>query len=479
MYGQSIKNNSKTENTTMKIKHLYALLLATLLFSCDDSTDGIGNSTIAQGDSIPAGVANYAVSTHSILADSVYARTSTAYLGRYTDPKFGEFTADFIAQFNCGDNFQFPETIQEITGLELRLYYTSHFGDSLNAMKLQVDTLSRVIPEKSMGTFYTSLDLEQYYNPDARPLASKSYSARGISAGDSTYTVSDSYGNTSKYTSYWQDIKLPKSLAQKMYDKYLENKDYYKDSESFINNVLKGIYMQCTHGDGTILYIDDIRLFLNFDYMVKSSSGRVDSIAEGTSMFTASKEVIQANRFKNSDALKELIEDNSCTYLKTPAGLFTEVELPIEEIAEAHKRDTLNAVSLTFTRYNEKEDSKYPMGIPEYLLMVRKSDLYTFFEKNEIHDNESSFVTQFVKTGENGNTYTFNNIASLIALCMSEKENNRAGEDWNKVVLVPVKVETDRQGNIIGLKSNLDMESAMLKGGKNTPIQMRVLYTTF
>ena len=85
----------------MKLKYLYALLLTALVYSCDDATTGIGDSTIAAGDSIPAGAATYNVYTRSILADSVYARTSTAYLGKYTDPHFGEFSADFIAQFNC------------------------------------------------------------------------------------------------------------------------------------------------------------------------------------------------------------------------------------------------------------------------------------------------------------------------------------------------------------------------------------------
>ena len=104
----------------MKMRYLYAMLLSALLFSCDDSTTGIGDSTIAAGDSIPAGAATYSATTRSILADSVYARTSTAYLGKYTDPQFGEFTADFIAQFNCGDDFEFPETLQEVTGITLR-----------------------------------------------------------------------------------------------------------------------------------------------------------------------------------------------------------------------------------------------------------------------------------------------------------------------------------------------------------------------
>ena len=463
----------------MKMRYLYALLLGTLLFSCDDSTTGIGDSTIAGGDSIPAGSAIYTATTRSILADSVYARTSTAYLGKYTDPQFGEFTADFIAQFNCGDDFEFPETLQEVTGITLRLYYSTHFGDSLNAMRLQVDSLDTIIPEGEMSTFYTSVDPKQYYNPSAQPLARKAFSAKGISAEDSTYTYSDNYGYTQSYTSYWQNIKLPISLGQMMYDKYVENRNNYKNSEQFIKNVLKGFYVSCTHGDGTILYIDDMQLILNFNYLTESSSGKVDSLAYGGTVFAATKEVIQANRFQNSDRLKELAEDPTCTYLKTPAGIFTEVTLPIEEIAESHLRDTLNAVSITFTRYNEKSDSKYQMGVPDYLLMVRKSDMYTFFEKNKLYDNQTSFLAQYIASGTSGNTYSFNNIAALVTNCINEKKSGKRDEDWNKVVLIPVKVDMDASNTITGVKSNLDMESASLKGGEKDLIKMQVLYTTF
>ena len=65
----------------MKIKYLCALLLAALTYSCDDTTPGIGDTTIPDGDHIQAGGKIYDVTTRSILADSVYARTSTAYLG--------------------------------------------------------------------------------------------------------------------------------------------------------------------------------------------------------------------------------------------------------------------------------------------------------------------------------------------------------------------------------------------------------------
>ena len=165
----------------MKLKFLHILILSALIYSCDDSTTGIGDSTIANGDPIPAGTALYQASTRSILSDSVYARTSTAYLGKYTDSHYGEFSADFIAQFNCVDNFEFPKTFQEIKEVQLRMYYGNFFGDPSNAMRLQVDTLSQIIPEKALNTFYTNVDPSLYYDPQAKPLARKAFAAKGSS----------------------------------------------------------------------------------------------------------------------------------------------------------------------------------------------------------------------------------------------------------------------------------------------------------
>ena len=463
----------------MKLKYLYAGLLATLIYSCDDTTTGIGDSTIAAGDSISAGAVIYNVHTRSILADSVYARTSTAYLGKYTDPQFGEFSADFIAQFNCTDNFEFPETVQEITSIKMRMFYDNYFGDSSNAMRMQIDTLDKVIPEKELSTFYTSVDPAQYYNENSNPVARKAFAAKGASASDTTIVNYDSFGNPTSYSYYWQDVKLPLTLGQHMFDKYKEDKNNYKNAEAFIKNVLKGFYVHCTHGDGTILYINDMQLHLNFKYLIESSSGKVDSLVNGSTIFAATKEVIQANHFENSDRLKELVEEKDYTYLKTPAGIFTEVTLPVEEIAEMHLRDTLNAATITFTRYNEKTESKYPMGIPQTLLMVRKCDMHNFFEKNETYDGQTSFIAQYAGSSETANTYSFPNISSLITQCINEKKAGKNDADWNKVVLIPVKTETDSNGSIIGLKSNLDMESACLVGGEKNPIKMQILYTTF
>lgn len=476
----------------MKIKYLCALLLAALIYSCDDSTTGIGTDLIPGGDKIPANTDSYEFTTQSLLADSVYARTSTAYLGRYTDEQFGEFTADFIAQFTCMDNFKFEEELTKVIGVNISLQYGSFFGDSLNAMRLQVDTLDKVIPEKDLSTFYTSVNPKDYYNEKGKPIAAKAYSAVGPSTSkDETTTTNDGR----KQRTIIQTIKLPNSLGDHIFNKYKENKEYFKTPESFIKNVLKGVYIRCTHGDGTILYIDAISLNLSFEALIESSSGQRDSLVYKSYFFGATKEVIQANHFSNGDRLKDLVKDPDRTYIKSPAGIFTEATFPITEIYNEHKRDTLNGVNVSFTRYNEKA-SKYPMGIPQYVLMVRKKDMFSFFEENKITDNKTSFLNSSYSSS---NTYTFTNIAPLITYCIEERkkgiiatggnpdkeEDGKKWEaenpDWNKVVIIPVKAVRNSNNEIVEISNSLSMESAALKGGTNpaNKLKMQIFYTTF
>ena len=161
------------------------------------------------------------------------------------------------------------------------------------------------------------------------------------------------------------------------------------------------------------------------------------------------------------------------------AGIFTEATLPIDEIAEMHMRDTLNAATITFTRINEKTGSDYQMGIPQHLLMIRKKDMHDFFEKNKTFDGMTSYLATYSPSGATANTYAFTNIAPLITTCINEKKEGKQDKDWDKVVLIPVKAETDASDQIIGVKSNLDMESSRLLGGENHPIKLQVLYTTF
>ena len=109
------------------------------------------------------------------------------------------------------------------------------------------------------------------------------------------------------------------------------------EKTEFIDNVFKGVYIKSDYGDGTILYIDrvDLQLQLCFHYIndttgvaLKKQDG-TDSIYNSMkTLFASTKEVVQANEFLNSDMIKVKAEEKSHTYIKSPAGIFTEAQLP-------------------------------------------------------------------------------------------------------------------------------------------------------
>lgn len=96
----------------MKVKYLGILLFAILAFyGCDDNTGTLGMSMLPDSDGISATTTTFDVTTKSLLAEKVYAKTSTGYVGKFTDPApegFGSYEASFLTELNCTDDFKFP-----------------------------------------------------------------------------------------------------------------------------------------------------------------------------------------------------------------------------------------------------------------------------------------------------------------------------------------------------------------------------------
>ena len=232
--------------------------------------------------------------------------------------------------------------------------------------------------------------------------------------------------------------------------------------------------------------VSTLNIYFNFYDKVKR-----DSTCSALARFAATPEVIQSTQFSNDD-MQSLVEEDDCTYLKTPAGIMTVAQLPINEIYQNHETDSVSRAQLTFTRLNNTKPSAQSLGIPQSLLLVRKADATSFFKKRSVSDSKSSYTTSYSSTY---NTYTFNNICRLISLCRKEKlagmkaENLTEQEweqkhpDWNKVVLIPVSISTatDTHGEThqVSVTHDMSMNSIRLQGGANTPIKMQVIYSRF
>ena len=451
----------------MKIKQLLTMTAMTMaLLSCDDNTDTLGVDMMPVGDLVTNEYKTYDVNTQSYaVGDSILARTDLSYLGKYTDAETGTTVkSDFLCQFNCGENFDLPEKIEKdsCVRLDLRLFISDFVGDSLASFKISVYELNKQLdPEED---YYTNIDPEKFCDMSARPLATK------------WYTISD---RTITYSTRWSSdysknirVSLPTDIGTKILRDYRSNPEHFANTAAWLesgNPCSKGLYFKLEYGDGAMAYIDIVQFNIYFNYY--DEDYKKDTL--GVCSFAATDAVVKASRFENSN-LDRLMDDREAAYLKTPAGIFTLATIPIEEI---NAQDTINSAKLTFTRYNDTTQEKFKLSIPQTVLLVRLDDyLDGFFENYQISNSKDSYLTTF---DSSTNTYVFNNVARLLKTMVEERRNGKASENWNKVLLIPVKTTKDSSGNIVKLNHDFNMGYTKLVGGESNKVKMEVLYSKF
>lgn len=436
------------------------------LLSCDDNTDTLGVDMMPVGDLVTNEYKTYDINTQSYaVGDSVLARTDLSYLGKYTDAETGTTVkSDFLCQFNCGENFDLPEKIEKdsCVRLDLRLFISDFVGDSLASFKISVYELNKQLdPEED---YYTNIDPEKFCDMSARPLATKWYTISDRTITDSTRWSSDYSKNIR--------VSLPTDIGTKILRDYRSNPEHFANTAAWLesgNPCSKGLYFKLEYGDGAMAYIDIVQFNIYFNYY--DEDYKKDTL--GVCSFAATDAVVKASRFENSN-LDRLMDDREAAYLKTPAGIFTMATIPIEEI---NAQDTINSAKLTFTRYNDTTQEKFKLSIPQTVLLVRLDDyLDGFFENYQISNSKDSYLTTF---NSSTNTYVFNNVARLLTTMVEERRNGKASENWNKVLLIPVKTTKDSSGNIVKLNHDFNMGYTKLVGGESNKVKMEVLYSKF
>ena len=487
----------------MKILRLLTVLvIAALTFAaCDDTTEGIGGSITNKIDNINISNSAFNVTTKSIVADSVLSRNNTGLIGKMKDPETGNYVkGDYMTQLSVLPTFD-VDTLDyikqankgsiEADSCYLLVSYNASYGDTIAPMKVTAYEMTKPMAE----------DKEYYSNYDA---FEKGWVNENNQHWSSNYNLSNTSDvkNFKIYLNkkYKKDGKTYKNYGSYIMQTYAEHPEYFKTNYKFLYNVCPGFYIKNVGGTGNMAKIWNTELIF---YWTRKKTINTDSTAVsiGYNRFDGTEEVLQLNKIENdTENLKKLAskDQEKCTYLKSPAGIFTEVTLPIEDIMKGHEKDTLNTATISFPRLNnENEDNPYNFATPSTILMVQKDSLQSFFEKSKLADSRTSYTASYSSTGIYKNAYTFQNIANLVSAMY---KNKGKGENWNKVVLVPVNVITTTQGyTTVISKINHDMSLASTrlivgtddpdkdyttdeKTGKKVasgPIRIKVIYSKF
>ena len=494
----------------MKILRLLTVLvIAALTFAaCDDTTEEIGGSITNKIDNINISDSAFNVTTKSIVAGAVLSRNNTGLIGKMKDPETGNYVkGDYMTQLSVLPTFS-VDTLDyikqanngsiEADSCYLLVSYNASYGDTIAPMKVTAYEMTKPMAE----------DQEYYSDYDAFKVK-EGWVSENNQHWSSNYNLSNTSDvkNFKIYLNkkYEKDGKTYKNYGSYIMQTYAEHPEYFKTNYKFLHNVCPGFYIKNVGGTGNMAKIWNTELIFYWTRhkTIKAKDGVKDSTAVsiGYNRFDGTEEVLQLNKIENNtENLEKLAsqDQKKCTYLKSPAGIFTEVTLPIEDIMKGHEKDTLNTASISFPRLNnDNEDNPYNFATPSTILMVQKDSLQSFFEKSKLADNRTSYTASYSNTGSYKNAYTFQNIANLVSAMY---KNKGKGENWNKVVLVPVNVITTTQGyTTVISKINHDMSLASTrlivgtddpdkdyttdkKTGKKVasgPIRIKVIYSKF
>jgi len=488
----------------MKKILLAGIAMLVAISSCDDTTETAGYSLVEKADQFTIATDTFSVSTKSIrvAADSLITRSDYTYLGRIKDPETGAYiTCDYTTEFNLleGEADKLFADKDSIVSLEngeivadsctINIVIESYQGDSLTAMKLQLCELDRPIEDEKV--FFSSFDPESegYLRSDAHAIKqSQMFTISDL-------TLSDSIRNLNSSSSYYQYVKVPlnsqytdkqgnpyKNYGTYIMKQYYAHPEYFKNSNTFVSHICPGFYIKCTDGLGLMMEVSYTQLNVYYKYRYNGS------IYTGVKTFTATPEVLQATHITNdSDVLDDLVNnDNSCTYIKTPAGIFTEVTLPVEAMMRGHDNDTITMAKIVFTGLAAQDNNaNITLSEPTDLLLVERDSLYSFFTDNKLTDDVTSYLATHSSKYK---TYTFNNISPLISSMWNkywDKDNNRpkstAPKNWNKVVLVPVHLITQTSSSyyststtVVGISNQMSLNSIRLVNSSNSNYAPRI-----
>ena len=485
----------------MKILRLLTVLvIAALTFAaCDDTTEEIGGSITNKIDNINISDSAFNVTTKSIVAGAVLSRNNTGLIGKMKDPETGNYVkGDYMTQLSVLPTFS-VDTLDikkanngsiEADSCYLLVSYNASYGDTIAPMKVTAYEMTEPMRE----------DQEYYSNYDA-------FKNGWVNENNQHWSSNYNLSNTSDVKNfkiylnkeYKKDGKTYKNYGSYILQTYEKHPEYFKTNFKFLHNVCPGFYIKNVGGTGNMAKIWNTELIFYWKKTIKAKDGVTDSTGIGYNRFDGTEEVLQLNKIENdTENLKKLASQEDWTYLKSPAGIFTEVTLPIDDIMKGHEKDTLNTATISFPRLNNAdEDNPYNFATPSTILMVQKDSLQSFFEKSKLADNRTSYTASYSSTGTYKNAYTFQNIANLVSAMY---KNKGKGENWNKVVLVPVNVITTTQGyTTVISKINHDMSLASTrlivgtddpdkdyttdkKTGKKVasgPIRIKVIYSKF
>lgn len=418
-----------------------ALATVSLFFaSCDDDVSGIGGSISSSEVNIHIDSLAYDLKATTINAPAPVSRSNFTLLGSIMVPEYGSLDCSYVAQFLPAEVLNLPDTIRypDIDSVKMILTVPKTYisGDTLAPLQFKAYSLTRQLPQDISSDF----NPEGYYDPSS-PLAIKNYNLSGYSFNDSTYS------NSTKVS---VKAMLPVEFGRNIVRMYEEDPEVFVWPDRFAQ-YWPGIFVKQSFGKGCIAPVQNTGIYAYYPKTVLSSekdeNGETQlvytQVADSVCLLTTAPEVLSNINISYipSDNLKEQVK-NGKSIITTPGGYTVQFTFPAKEILNEYWKDEYNLGvinNMLFSIPAKAVTNSFGLGIAPALLMVKSSEVDSFFSEGKLPDNKSSFTSLYSSSDK---AYTFSSMRDYIVSLKEKGEENITEEDVS-FTLVPVTISTE------------------------------------
>ncbi|MDN4753055.1 DUF4270 domain-containing protein [Porphyromonadaceae bacterium W3.11] len=442
---------------------VFAASTVTLFNACDNVDNSVGADYLPDYTKSRAINQDFKIDLETVSADmsstgadingtsynNIYVSSSYGFLGAIPNKEFGSIECEYLTQFRCPEGFKFslPPIDNKIDSAFITIYYNGYSGDPIAPIEISAYQLNKPLDFNK----YSITDVSEYTNKD-------------ILLGKVTFQAKK--GTPLGKDNSIKAIKIPldQNFGQNIYDLTRADSEHFANQSNF-DKFFPGVYLTTSAGVGSMIrvYGTALTFYFQIEEEVKdkeSPSGKKIVNVTKTQELVHTSEVPQLSRFANGD-LKKLIKkaenDTDYTYIKSPAGVLTQITIPTEGIRqllegapEGYER-ILNSVQLSILGENQPsqdengEVNRYALPAPEDLLLIPEDSVKTFFsrELTDLQRPYTAFLSQ--KSIQTSMSFDFGNISSVVLKHIENKDN--VGKDL-KLWVVPVdKTVSQAQGS--------------------------------
>lgn len=432
----------------MKNKNISSLTVALaavslFLIGCEDDVSNIGSSITPAEMTIHVDSATYNLKGKTVDAPSIGSKSAYTLLGSINVPEYGELKCSYVTQFLPVEQFNIPDSIgpENIDSVKMKLSVPRALvtGDSLAIQQVKVFPLTKQLPADISADF----DPSGYYDPTA--IGVKNYSMRGMTFTDTAYISSNTVN---------VDINLPKEFGQKILKEYNSNPETFVWPQKFAK-FFPGVFLDPSFGNGCVSAVSSTRIFAYYpttrEVVEKDEEGNTHTVskqfADSVCMMTTAPEVISSVNisYTPSASLKQLAF-NGNPVITTPGGYAAQIQFPTRELLQQYwgKEYDLGVINnLIFSLPATPIYNEYGIGVPPGMLMVKSSELESFFAEGRVPDNKTSFYSTYNQTER---TYQFSSMRQYMVDMRDKGELNVSNED-ESFTLIPVSITTEEYTN--------------------------------